>query len=98
MKKEDRQEIITEILETVHMKKRGIYLLEKMLDGIRVYPCSEIKIKKVAKLCGKLNNLGLTIAFSMNNGPHDTTWELMPDSVSNYHIMRRNETINAIIA
>jgi hypothetical protein len=43
MKKEHRQEIITEILETVHMKKE-IKLLECILNGHVVLPLPFIKL------------------------------------------------------
>jgi hypothetical protein len=96
--KQNRDQIIDEISQKISLSKRKIYLLEKMLDGNVVYPCFTISIKKVSNLSRKLNNLGLTNAFAMNYGPNDTTWELLPDAVSNYHIMRRNEIINAIIS
>jgi hypothetical protein len=44
MKKEHRQEIITEILETVHMKKE-INLLECILNGHVVLPHLSLNFK-----------------------------------------------------
>jgi hypothetical protein len=98
MKKEDRQEIITEILETVHMKKREINLLDCILNGHVVLPHLFISLKTISQLSFKLNQVGLSNYFDMGRGPYDASWKLLPHAVSNYRIKKRTDTINAIIA
>jgi hypothetical protein len=98
MKKEDRQEFIPEILETVHIKKREINLLESILNGQEILPCLFISLDTISKLSFKSNEVGLSNYLEMGRGPYDASWKLVPDAVSNYRIKKRNETIKTIIA
>jgi hypothetical protein len=78
MKKEDRQEIITEILETVHMKKREINLLDCILNGHVVLPYLFISLKTISQLSFKLNQVGLSNYFDMGRGPDDAAGNYCP--------------------
>jgi hypothetical protein len=98
MKKEHTQEIIIEISETVHMKKREIKLLKCILDGQEVLPCLSLSFTEICRLSFMLNEVGLSNYYNMGSGQYDASWKLLTDAVSNYRIKKRPDTINAIIA
>jgi hypothetical protein len=97
MKDSIPNQILHDILGKIQMTEIQQSQMLYLLKGELTYPCLFMDIKEVALLGKQLKEFGLDNIFNMGKNAYEVTWWLKENSIENYLIKKRTETINNII-
>lgn len=100
MSTKEQNELLQEILKKRRKNENEAIILQNLLTGFCTLPFvfSNISLSQFLKFKDHLTQLGIKSTFIMNSGRGNATWQLATNTLSDYAIKKRSETLEAIIS